>query len=128
MLQNITNSIEFAFDSLPDYYLDELVLAFEEDFRLMDSANPLSAVIAQPIWLDFKNQDLIAQQHNNICAFLKDDSKWTFWHNWFASMWDGTFDDWEFAFEVIQISGEIWSDGAKAVADEIERIQAKLFF
>ena len=43
-------------------------------------------------------------------------------------MWDGTFDDWEFAFEVIQISGEIWSDGAKAVADEIERIQAKLFF
>ena len=54
MLQNITNSIEFAFDSLPDYYLDELVLAFEEDFRLMDSANPFSAVIAQPIWLDFK--------------------------------------------------------------------------
>jgi len=128
MLQNITNSIEFAFDSLPDYYLDELVLAFEEDFRLMDSANPLSAVIAQPIWLDFKNQDLIAQQHNNICAFLKDDAKWTFWHNWFASMWNGTFDDWEFAFEVFQISGEIWSDGAKAVADEIERIQAKLFF
>ena len=43
-------------------------------------------------------------------------------------MWNGTFDDWELAFEVIKIADEVWEgeDAAQKVADEIERIKAEL--
>ena len=45
-------------------------------------------------------------------------------------MWNGTFDDWELAFEIIKIEDKVWKgeDAAAKVADEIERIRVKLFF
>jgi len=42
-------------------------------------------------------------------------------------MWNGTFDDWDLAFESIKIADDVWKgqDAAQKVADEIVRIKAE---
>ena len=43
-------------------------------------------------------------------------------------MWEGRFENWDLAFEVIKIGDDVWKKGAEAVADEIAWIEAELFF
>ncbi|MDB0052191.1 hypothetical protein N9F04_00405 [Ascidiaceihabitans sp.] len=58
---------------------------------------------------------------------LDADPKWKFWHDWYLAMWNGTFDDWDLALEIIKIADDVWKgeDAAQKVADEIVRIKAE---
>jgi len=58
---------------------------------------------------------------------LDADLKWHFWHDWYLAMWNGTFDDWDLAFEIIKVADDVWKgeDAAQKVADEIVRIKAE---
>ncbi|WP_146188178.1 hypothetical protein [Ascidiaceihabitans donghaensis] len=54
--------------------------------------------------------------------------EWGFWTKWYQGYLDGLPLDWKLQLEVAKIRDGIWEAGPEAVAYEIERIQAEMFF
>ena len=93
------------------------------------AAAPLSTTLAKiAAWGEIDVPADTLENHKVFLSFLASDPKWSFWRDWYEAMWNGTFDDWELAFEVIKIADEVWEgeDAAQKVADEIERIKTRL--
>ena len=94
-----------------------------------NAAPPLSTTLATiAVWGDVDVPVDTLDNHNSFLTFLAADPKWAFWHGWYTAMWNGTFEDWGLAFEVIKIADDVWEgdDAAQKVADEIARIKARL--
>lgn len=77
-----------------------------------------------PMWQGLNLPERIARDHAKMVDHLSSSSEWSFWLKWYLGMWEGTFDDWELAFEVAHIDSEIWNEGVKAVAAEIQKLTA----
>lgn len=130
-----TNSIFAAFAAAEktggDVYLASLV-AVQKDQELIEDYNEVHASVtklfSQTLWAGVTPPDPIQSRHDALILAFKGDPIWSFWRDWYEAMWNGTFDDWELAFEVIKIADEVWEgeDAAQKVADEIERIKAEL--
>jgi hypothetical protein len=114
-----------------DVYLASVV-AVQKDQELIEDYNEVHASVtklfSQPLWAGVTPPDPIQSRHDALILAFKGDSIWSFWHDWYLAMWNGTFDDWELAFEVVKIAEDVWEgqDAAQKVADEIERIKATL--
>lgn len=77
------------------------------------------------LWLDLEVPTAIAQNHKMLVRRLAADrATWGFWHDWYLAMWEGRFTDWDLAIEVAKIPDDVWSQGAEAVAVEIETVRA----
>ncbi|MEP2717712.1 hypothetical protein [Pseudophaeobacter sp.] len=59
-----------------------------------------------------------------VVRYLREEAKWSFWLDWYASFLDGKPLDWELQRRVALIEDAIWEAGPEAVAKEIARIQA----
>jgi hypothetical protein len=82
--------------------------------------------LAGPVWRGIDVPPNLQDAHVDFVRFLSTDPKWEFWHDWYLAMWDGTFDEWDLAYEVIKIEDAAWKAGAEAVASKICRIQTCL--
>ncbi|MCF2905290.1 hypothetical protein L0666_09835 [Octadecabacter sp. CECT 8868] len=89
-------------------------------------ASHLDGLFRHPVWKGSKVPQMIAENHTTLLAKLKAGAEWVFWQRFYEGMWNGTFDEWDLALEVIQIDNEIWKEGVEAVADEIAKIEARL--
>lgn len=94
---------------------------------LGETDNLTLKLYSEPVWNNVTVPKKIAANHIALLNWLKQEPKWQFWHEWYLAMWEGKFQNWGLAFELIKIPDEIWERGAEAVATEIERIQAKHF-
>jgi hypothetical protein len=83
-------------------------------------------LLQKPIWED--NPEELIDVRKAFSHRLLAQSKWSFWHTWYETMWNGTFGDWDLVFEVIKIPDNVWQgkDGAEKIANEITRIKATL--
>ncbi|MEM1101185.1 MAG: hypothetical protein AAGH73_06615 [Pseudomonadota bacterium] len=87
-----------------------------------DSADP---GFSSPIWPAGLLPAAIESAHGAFLERLSaEDGPWLWWRDWYLGMWNGTPTDWDFALQVAKIDDVIWKQGARAVADEIERLQA----
>ncbi|WP_127749601.1 hypothetical protein [Parasedimentitalea marina] len=57
---------------------------------------------------------------------FEEQKNWFFWHKWYQGFLDGKPLDWELQRQVALIADTIWEAGLTAVAEEIEKICAKL--
>ena len=79
--------------------------------------------LAGPVWRGIDVPPNLQDAHVDFVRFLSTDPKWEFWHDWYLAMWDGTFTDWDLAYEVIKIEDAVWKAGADAVALEIDDLR-----
>lgn len=103
-----------------------LCLSFDVEL-LTSSSNGPQALYDLPVWGITDEHCAIQTNHDTFLKILNADPKWAFWCYWYLAMWQGRFDNWNLAFEVIKIDDQIWEAGAEAVATEIERIKAEHF-
>ncbi len=97
------------------------VLEFIDEIRADDSVG-LAVLLNTSIWRDGPFSQGLLQQQHLLVRELSSEPHWHFWHRFYDGMWNGTFDEWDLAFEVIQIDEEIWEEGVEAVAAEIEQL------
>jgi hypothetical protein len=95
-------------------------------------AETLEAGTPEQLWTtklwrlnDGPPQDAIATLSALRAYWLKNSAIWGFWERWYDGMLNGQPLPWDFQEAVALIPGEIWEDGAEAVAAEIAKIEFK---
>lgn len=88
-------------------------------------ASRANSLATDPIWDTLKTPESLSLAHQEFLERLTTQTKWAFWRNWYLAMWNGRFDNWALAIDVIKIDDAVWKAGAEAVAAEIGRIQAE---
>lgn len=71
-----------------------------------------------------QNTVKISENHSIFLTLISENPNWSFFRNWYAAMWDGTFDNWDLAHEVALIDNDVWGEGLAAVAAEIQKLTA----
>jgi hypothetical protein len=101
---------------------------FEDAHYLSGTDAPRNLKPHLPLWNSRDLPERAQIAHEGFSARLAADEKFSFWQSWYNGMWEGTFDDWELALEVVKIEDTIWDHGVDAVATEIDKIKAELLF
>jgi hypothetical protein len=98
-------------------------LDFDEKLELLTTSAEI------PIWDRSVIPAKMLRNHLGFLNYLDSDPKWSFWRDWYQAIWNGTFNEWELAAEVIIIPTHFWegNNAAYNIATEIELIKAKLF-
>ncbi len=78
------------------------------------------------LWPEANVPQAIAKNHNTALNALRANPAWAFWLRFYEGMWEGTFTEWDLAFEVIKIAEEDWEKGYEHVGDVIAGIEADL--
>ncbi|MEL6913656.1 MAG: hypothetical protein AAFP13_04080 [Pseudomonadota bacterium] len=90
------------------------------------SADSASPGFSSPLWPAELIPAAIERAHGTFLDRLgAKDGPWLWWRDWYLGMWNGTPTDWDFALKVAKIDDAIWEQGARAVADEIERLERR---
>lgn len=110
-----TNSVNSAANSAAD---------FATDFATtLDASLDHAALIRTPVWGEQDVPDIIAENHRGFLGFLFANDAWTFWREFYEGMWNGTFDNWDLAFEVIRIEDAEWEKGHVHIDEVIEALR-----
>lgn len=95
--------------------------------RIASDINNTNQKFTPSLWDEDSMPSKLQDVRITFVQFLNEDIKWKFWTEWYLAVWEGQFQNWELAFEVVNIEDEVWDQGPQAVAKEIERIQAEHF-
>ncbi|MCH2075676.1 MAG: hypothetical protein MK180_02160 [Rhodobacteraceae bacterium] len=125
----------YPFPSRAAYAADSTALLGSGHFEEIFPAQPLFQALSAdsttirfdlPLWPNGLLPQEIAHAHERLLKKMSDpNGPWLWWRDWYLGMWNGTPTDWDFALKVAKIDNEIWEQGPRAVADEIERLQAE---
>lgn len=97
---------------------------FATDFATtLDASLDHAALIRTPVWGEQDVPDIIAENHRGFLGFLFANDAWTFWREFYEGMWNGTFDNWDLAFEVIRIEDAEWEKRHVHIDEVIEALR-----
>jgi hypothetical protein len=101
--------------------------SIEYDDKMIASVEKL---LSRPVWDGVMVSGLNRSRHDDLLSILNSNPKWSFWSDWYERMWEGTFESWGLAHEVIQISDTFWqgNDPVQKVAYEIEKLKNEFLF
>lgn len=91
-----------------------------------DTRTSLEDLYRQPVWGAVEVPAAIVDNVATFRTFLAADPAWGFWLRFFDGMWNGTFDEWDLAIEVIKIDEEDWEKGYAHIGGVIAGIEADL--
>ncbi|SLN42885.1 hypothetical protein PSJ8397_02182 [Pseudooctadecabacter jejudonensis] len=86
----------------------------------------LGSLLAQPVWSGATPPDSVQGKHDAFLKVIGHSEHLKFWRRFYEGMWNGTFDEWALAFEVIQIPEEDWEKGYEHIGEVISGIEARL--
>lgn len=89
-----------------------------------DAGQDIETLYRSPVWGSFhKVQPAIDNNHTGFLSFLSSNPAWKFWAKLYSGMWNGTFDEWDLAFEVIQIEEVDWKKGYEHIGKVIAGLE-----
>ena len=91
-----------------------------------DAVQPINELGSIGVWNGADVPPAIAHNHMTFLGFLQSDPAWSFWLLFYEGMWNGTFTDWDLAFEVIKIAEEDWEQGYQRIGEVIEGLARDL--
>lgn len=91
-----------------------------------DAFQPINELGSIGVWNGADVPPAIAHNHMTFLGFLQSDPAWSFWLLFYEGMWNGTFTDWDLAFEVIKIAEEDWEQGYQRIGEVIEGLARDL--
>lgn len=91
--------------------------------KLLDRAEPKS-LFETSLWMDETSPDAVADNWTTLRDAWSTDPAMAFWIDWYDGLLIGRTPDWDLWHDIVLIEDKHWEDGPKAVAREIEIIQA----
>jgi len=88
-------------------------------------ASSVADVFQQVLWPEAIPDQALLADRQAFAALPDPEGHWTFWKQWYAGMLAGEPMDWDLQLQVALIDEAIWDAGVEAVAQEIERIEAR---
>lgn len=98
-------------------------IQFQEDVQLFKAGQDLRHL---PTWEAGKEPVKLASLKKQFCKILMASSHSQFWFRFFNGMSEGTFTEWDLAFEVIKIDEADWEKGYEHIGEIIAAIEARL--
>lgn len=86
--------------------------------------NPLLS--NKTVWAGAEPPPNLYVNHMKFITFLEATPDWAFWLKYYKGLWNGTFDEWDLAFEVIKIDEADWEKGYRHIGEQIAEIEARM--
>lgn len=106
---------------------DPAILEAADDALFADSLESEEKLWTQPLWPS-EPPPAVVSLYDAVSNCLSERAAWSFWRRWYQEIWEGTFKDWELAFEVARLPDHLWegSDALEKVAEAIREIERDL--
>lgn len=113
-------SLLFAELALPDDQRKLFARQVAKDIK------ELPSLFDHSVWEGAQEPKAIQINHDAVLEKFAAHPAWSFWRRFYEGTWNGTFDEWDLAFEVIQIPEEDWAKGYEHIGEVIARLEARL--